>query len=290
MKYQNGYVLTGLFLLVSFFSTALMASSNLPYKILSGEAIQGGFVLLEIEKGGHLKYKGYRVDADENGRVLIAFSRDDKPKQEFKVLNSAGVVTNTYIEIQQREYAIQRIDGLPKNKVTPDKKTSDKIWQDILQAKKARKINLPTAYFDGGFDWPAKGIISGVYGSQRVLNGKPRRPHFGVDVAAPTGTPLYAPGDGKITLQADMVLSGKTVMIDHGYGLRSTVMHLHKIKVEEGDIVKKGDIIGEVGSTGRSTGPHVHWGMSWFNVRLDPALTIQPQTLPGDKVAPEINP
>ncbi len=266
-----------------FFTNTSKATND--YKIISGTAKQGGFVVLQIPKQAKIEYKKVKIKADQQGRVLIAFSRDDKAKQTFKLTTSNGKNSQQTIKIATRKYNEQKINGLPKNKVTPDKKTSEKIWQDILKARKARKITLPKAYFTSGFSWPATGIISGVYGSRRILNGKAKRPHYGVDVAAPKGAGLYAPADGKITLNENMELSGKTVMIDHGYGLRSTVMHLSEVMIKKGQLVKKGQLIGKVGMTGRATGPHVHWGMSWYKVRLDPALAIRAVTKPGDKVS-----
>ncbi len=272
---------------LSFVATVgLVQAKDSPFHMIKGNAEQGGFVVLAVEPYAKVDYKKKQVIADSDGHVIIAFGRDDKPEQHFKIISITGEVTLATIQIAKRHYNVQEINGLPKNKVSPDTKTRDKIWIDIKKARKARKINLATPYFENGFSWPAKGIISGVYGSQRVLNGKPRRPHFGVDVAAPKGAPLLAPADGEITLVENMELSGHTVMIDHGYGLRSTVMHLSKVNVKKGDKVKRGEQIGEVGMTGRATGPHVHWGMSWFNVRLDPALSIQQNTKPGDKVSP----
>lgn len=265
------------------FSLGIHAATGL--KVENGHLSQGGFVVLNIGKGSSIEYKSRKLSADDQGRVLIGFARSDENKQTIKLIDSSGKVSSFQLEITKREYKVQRINGLPKNKVTPDKKTQEQIWQDILKAKAARKINLPDPYFEHGFIWPAKGIISGVYGSQRILNGTPKRPHYGVDIAAPEGAPLVAPADGKITLTESMVLSGNTVMIDHGYGLRSTVMHLHKTFVKKGDYVKKGQLIGEVGKTGRATGPHVHWGMSWFNVRLDPALAVTDALKLGDKVS-----
>ncbi len=264
------------------FSNPTIASQD--YKLLSGVAKQGGFIVLQVAKGSLVEYKKKTIKADKKNRVLIAFSRDDSPKQQFKLITKAGDISFPTINIITRSYEEQRINGLPKNKVSPDKKTSDKIWADILKAKQARKINLPLAYFESGFIWPASGIVSGVYGSRRILNGQPKRPHYGIDIAAAKGTALYSPADGKITLQENMVLSGKTIMIDHGYGLRSTLMHLSEVSVNKADIVKKGQLVGKIGMTGRATGPHVHWGMSWHNIRLDPALTITKTIKKGDKV------
>ncbi|WP_024850903.1 M23 family metallopeptidase [Hydrogenovibrio kuenenii] len=268
-----------------FVSQSLYAQTPI-VQVEKGVLEQGGFVVLKVAPGFDVSYKHHMLKPDGEGRVLIGFSRNDRAKQTITLLENNGKKFKKTLKITKRSYTVQRINGLPKNKVSPDKATLKLIYHDIAEAKKARKINLPNPYFDSGFDWPTKGIISGIYGSQRILNGKPRAPHLGVDIAAPQGTPLHAPADGKITLNESMVLSGNTVMIDHGYGLRSTVMHLHKVFVKQGELVKKGQVIGEVGQTGRATGPHVHWGMSWFNVRLDPSLLLKRNLKPGDRVSP----
>lgn len=274
--------------LIALFSFSVQASNQL-MQVEKGVLEQGGFAILKIEPGYRVKFKSHLLTPDAEGRVLVAFSRKNAAHQSVLLIDKQGQKTKRILKIAQRSYSIQRINGLPKNKVSPDKATLKLIYRDIAEAKAARKVNLASPYFDSGFDWPAKGIISSIYGSQRILNGKPRHPHMGVDIAAPTGTPLHAPADGKITLCSEMVLSGNTVMIDHGYGLRSTVMHLHKVFVKKGDFVKKGQVIGEVGQTGRATGPHVHWGMSWYNVRLDPSLTLVSKLTPGDKVSPMLS-
>lgn len=135
----------------------------------------------------------------------------------------------------------------------------------------ARQHRDNHAYYAQGFTWPAKGRISGVYGSQRVLNGKPRNPHFGLDIAAPDGTEVFAPADGLVTLtHPDMLLSGGTIILDHGQGLSSTFLHLSKILVEAGAFVKQGDLIALIGSTGRASGPHLDWRMNWLDRRVNP--------------------
>ena len=135
----------------------------------------------------------------------------------------------------------------------------------------ARQHRDNQAYYSQGFAWPAKGRISGVYGSQRVLNGEPRRPHFGLDIAAPEGTNVFAPADGLITLtHPDMYFSGGTIILDHGQGLSSTFLHLSKILVEAGTFVKQGDLIARIGATGRASGPHLDWRMNWLDRRVDP--------------------
>lgn len=254
---------------------ALAVSAQANSIEMNGSFTQGGVVFVDVPIGHSLYFKGKTVQPNNTGVVVIGFSRDDKAKQALALIDSQGKKRYHHFEISQREYDIQRINGLPKNKVNPNPETQKKIWQDIKKAKQARTLNLDETFFQSGFMWPVdSGIITGVYGSQRILNGHPKRPHLGVDVAAPTGTPLRAPAAGKITLVENMELSGITVMIDHGKGLRSTMIHLDSAMVQKGQTVKKGQQVGTVGTTGRSTGPHVHWGMSWFNTRLDPALLL----------------
>ena len=139
-------------------------------------------------------------------------------------------------------------------------------------------------FFQSGFIWPVKGRLSGVYGSQRILNGKPRRPHLGVDIVIPTGTPIVATADGIIRIaHSGMFFTGKTVAIDHGHGLVSIYAHMSEVSVENGQRVRKGAPIGKVGATGRVTGAHLHWGMSLFKTRLDPLLFVGPMSVAEPK-------
>jgi len=241
---------------------------------IQGELIQGNWVQLQVVPQSLIEFEGKTLKADQQGRVLIGFSRDAKPEKSLVMIQPNGLRETHALSIRQRDYLIQRIDGLPPRHVTPDEATLAKIREDGRKAVEARKIELATPFFLQGFVWPAEGWITGVYGSQRILNGHPRRPHMGVDIAAPTGSPIYAPAAGVVTLAEDMELSGKTLFVDHGYGLRSDFMHLDEILVAQGGQVEKGQLIARMGATGRATGPHLHWGMSWFNVRLDPALVF----------------
>ncbi len=185
------------------------------------------------------------------------------------------------LDIVLREYDIQRIEGLPKRMVTPTKKDLERIRAEAARARKARQLDSPRTDFLTGFAWPAKGRISGIYGSQRILNGQPRRPHFGVDVAAPVGTPVYAPADGVVTMvHPDMYFSGGTLIVDHGHGLSSSFLHLSRILVNEGQAVKRGDLVAEIGATGRVTGAHLDWRMNLFTTRIDPQLLVEPMPVP----------
>ncbi len=267
MRLKQGLFL-GLFLLAFLLSLSVKALE------LRGEPIQGGWVEVVVAPESRLSFEGRTLKADAQGRLLLAFSRDAKPTQNVTVQLPEGKSYSHALAVKQREYVIQRINGLPPKHVTPDEATLKKIREDRQKAADARKINLPKPYFSQGFSWPTEGWVTGVYGSQRILNGHARNPHMGVDIAAPIGTPIYAPADGEVTLAESMELSGFTLFIDHGYGLRSDFMHLDKILVKPGERVNKGQLVATMGTTGRSTGSHLHWGMSWFDVRLDPALVF----------------
>ncbi|MBE0494090.1 MAG: M23 family metallopeptidase [Thiomicrospira sp.] len=253
---------------------------------VNGPLVQGAWVPLKVEPNSTIEFENRRLTADPQGLALIAFSRDAKPKLNLTVTLPNGTKQQHELSVVQRDYLIQRIDGLPSRHVTPDEATLKKIRADGEKAAQARKLDLRMPYFQNGFDWPAEGWITGVYGSQRILNGHARAPHMGLDIASKTGTPIYAPASGQITLAESMELSGNTVFIDHGYGLRSSFMHLEDMLVKEGEVVERGQLVATMGATGRATGPHLHWGMSWFNVRLDPALIFElPRDLiRGDKI------
>jgi murein DD-endopeptidase MepM/ murein hydrolase activator NlpD len=207
----------------------------------------------------------------EDGRFVIGFGRDETGTRKLQITAPGGEVSTQDIAVREREYDIERVDGLPPSKVTPDPSETARIKEDARMVATARQHRDNRAYYGTGFTWPSKGRISGVYGSQRILNGEPRRPHFGLDIAAPTGTDVHAPADGLITLtHPDMYYSGGTIILDHGLGLSSTFLHLSKILVEAGTFVKQGDVIGKIGATGRASGPHLDWRMNWLDKRVDP--------------------
>jgi murein DD-endopeptidase MepM/ murein hydrolase activator NlpD len=188
-----------------------------------------------------------------------------------------GRTERRQLQVAARDYDIQRIDGLPQRKVVPKPEDLARIRADSAAVGRARRRDDARTDFLSGWIWPVEGRISGVYGSQRVLNGEPRRPHFGVDIAAPAGTPIVAPADGVVSLlHPDMFYSGVTLLIDHGHGLSTAYLHMKRALVEEGQRVSRGEVIGEVGASGRATGPHLHWGMNLFKTRLDPAVLVGP--------------
>lgn len=243
---------------------------------LTGNFVQGGLVTGKTLPGTRVVFDGRDMRVGDDGTFLIGFGRD----------TIAATLTLTYpdgrsetreIAVKPREWQIQRVDGLPQQTVTPNEAELRRIRAEAELAREARKRDGPEPLFRSGFVWPATGPISGVYGSQRILNGQPRAPHYGIDIAAPVGAPVVATADGEVTLvHPDMFLTGKTVIVDHGFGLNSVYYHLDEIGVSVGDRLAQGQTIGRVGGTGRATAPHLHWGMNLFDIRLDPALLVPP--------------
>jgi len=244
---------------------------------LEGSQIQGGLVRGRVPSASVVEFQGERVRVSRDGWFLIGFARDAPAKVVLFVVFPTGLRQYYDLPVKPRTYRIQRIDGLPRRKVTPRKEDLARIRRDVALVKSARKVDDPRTDFLAGFRWPVLGVISGVYGSQRILNGKPRRPHYGIDIAASKGTRVVAPAAGVVTLvHPDMYFSGGTMIVDHGHGLSSAFLHLSRTLVKEGQRVKQGQPIAEVGSTGRSTGPHLDWRINLFGLRLDPALLVGP--------------
>jgi len=248
---------------------------------LTGKAVQGALVFGKAEPGSVIVLDDTSISISEDGNFVIGFGRDESGTRELQVTSPEGKVFRKSMVVQAREYAIERVDGLPPSTVTPDPAATARIREDARMVSTARQHRDKQSYYAQGFIWPAKGRISGVYGSQRVLNGEPRRPHFGLDIAAPEGTEVHAPADGLITMtHPDLYFSGGTIILDHGQGLSSTFLHLSKILVEAGFFVKQGDLIGHIGATGRASGPHLDWRMNWLDRRVDPQPLLPPMDTP----------
>lgn len=242
---------------------------------LNGQLKQGGLIFGTVTPGSLVQLDAQDIKVSKDGLFLLGFGREAKPNSHLNITYPDGTQASETLKIAKQDFKIQRIDGLPKKKVTPNPEATKRIIADNAQVGKTRKQISNIPYFASGFDWPVKGRISGVFGSQRILNGKPRSPHKGVDIAAKKGTLIKADADGVISLlHPDMYLMGKTVMIDHGHGLQTIYIHMDDILVTEGQRVKKGDPVGKVGMSGRATGPHLHWGVSLKNVALDPLLLL----------------
>ena len=250
--------------------------------ILEGIAIQGSLMIGRVEVGAKLWLDDVPVPVAKDGEFLLGFGRNAGRQARIKVTFAGGRTASRLLRIEQREFKIERIDGLEPKKVTPSPEDLKRIRAEKALINEARARFTEKSYFRSGFIWPAEGRISGVYGSQRVLNGKARAPHLGVDIAAPKGSLVVAAADGVVSLAYNgMFFSGNVMVIDHGLGLGSIYAHLERLLVKEGQRVEQGQPIATVGATGRVTGPHLHWGIHLFRVGLDPALLVPPMPAAG---------
>ncbi|MEX0430121.1 M23 family metallopeptidase [Spiribacter insolitus] len=244
---------------------------------LSGPQRQGGLLAGQVEADARVEALGRVIPVDGAGRFLLGLGRDAPQTVTVTVTQADGTTREHALAVEPRDYDIQRIDGLPQNQVNPDGETLARIREDAARVREARSRRIDERHFDAGWRWPVTGPISGIYGSQRILNGEPRQPHYGIDIARPTGTPVVAPSDGVVTLAAeDLFFSGGTLIIDHGQGLSSSFLHLSRILVQPGEPVRQGEVVAEVGATGRVTGAHLDWRMNWFDQRIDPSLLVPP--------------
>ncbi|WP_049767999.1 M23 family metallopeptidase [Shewanella pealeana] len=242
---------------------------------LNGELSQGALVRAKVQPGTQVFLNDEAVKVNEFGQFAFGFAREAELEQMLKLVYPDGLTELKPLKLKQRQYKIQQVNGISKKIMKPDPKAQERAAKDSKQVKAARAQFTENDAFNQNFIWPLTGRISGVYGSQRVYNGKPGTPHYGVDVAAKTGTVVVAPADGVISLSVpDMFYSGGTMIIDHGYGVSSSFLHLSKLYVKQGQLVKQGDKVAEVGSTGRSTGPHLDWRVNWYQVRLDPTTVV----------------
>jgi murein DD-endopeptidase MepM/ murein hydrolase activator NlpD len=236
---------------------------------------QGGMLLGQAPPDAQVWVGKRRLNVTPAGRFVFGLDRDAPASISLKVLSKGKTEVLTF-SVGQRQYAIQRVDGVPEATVTPPAEVLDRIRREITLIANARADADRREDFLRGFHIPLEGRITGVYGSQRIYNGVPRNPHFGLDIAAPTGTLVRAPAAGVVKLaEPDLYFSGGTLILDHGYGLSSTFIHLSEILVAAGTRVHPGDAIARVGATGRATGPHLDWRMNWFDVRVDPALVLK---------------
>lgn len=242
---------------------------------LSGQFTQGGLIYGMATPGQQVFFQNRQIELSEEGQFIFGLGRDASIDQELTVVTGNGEKEIHPVEVQPRHYQIERINGISKQMMQPSGANLKRIKDEAGLVSAARKQSSRLDHFREQFIWPVTGRISGVYGSQRIFNGEPRRPHFGVDIAAPKGTVVNAPAGGKVTLaHSGMFFSGATLIIDHGYGLSSSFLHLNNILVKVGDQVIQGQNIATVGASGRVTGPHLDWRVNWFEQRLDPALLV----------------
>lgn len=243
---------------------------------LKGELVQGGLLIGRVSPGEQVEVMGRSIKVDDRGLFVFGLGRDAPAEIRLTLTNGDDEVTTYRYAVAQRVYREQRVEGVPQQTVTPPPDVLERIRREAELVREARTVDDRRTDFLSGFVKPLDGPITGVYGSRRVYNGTPGSPHYGLDIAAPTGTDVFAPAPGVVTLvHHDMFYSGGTLLIDHGYGVSSTFIHLNEVLVENGQRILPGDLIARVGATGRATGPHLDWRINWFDVRLDPALVLE---------------
>lgn len=244
---------------------------------LTGALTQGSLLIGRVPPGTEVELMKRQVSVGEDGLFVFGLGRDTPSEVELITRHVDGETESHPLAIIQREYHEQRVDGVPQKTVSPPSpEVLERILWEAALVKKARAEDHRSQDFLSGFVRPLEGPITGVYGSRRVYNGKPGRPHYGLDIAAPKGTDVFAPAPGVVRLvHDDMFYSGGTLILEHGHGLSSTFIHLSEVLSTPGQRVEAGDLIARVGSTGRATGPHLDWRINWFDVRLDPALVLE---------------
>lgn len=242
--------------------------------ILKGGLVQGGLVRGQTLPGAKATLDGEPIPVSADGKFLLGFGRDHGSTALLVVTLDDGSVVRRAIGISRRDFKIERIDGLDQSKVSGfTAEQLAKIAADKEKKTAARAVRAEDPYWATDFSWPVIGRVSGFFGSQRILNGTPQNMHSGVDVAAPTGTPIRAPAPGIVRLaESDMYFEGGLIFLDHGQNLESAFLHMSRIDVKPGDRVEKGQVLGAVGATGRATGPHMHWSLRWTDRMVDPQL------------------
>ncbi|MGJ8663099.1 MAG: M23 family metallopeptidase [Marinicella sp.] len=242
---------------------------------LNGEPVQGALIIGQTNPGTTVLIDDKKIAMTNEGFFIFGFGRFDEQEKVISI-NHRGQIYKTSVPVKTRDFPTERIDGLPASKVNPPAERLARIAKESAQVKAARSVWSEQKAFLESFIWPADGRISGVYGSRRILNGEPKRPHYGMDIANVTGTKVMAPASGVVTMAVnDHYYTGGTIIIDHGYGLNTTYLHLSQVNVTEGQVLEQGQKIGEIGATGRATGPHLDWRLNiGTSLRLDPQLII----------------
>lgn len=242
----------------------------------AGAMEQGSLVVGKTDMGAAVSVDGMPVRVSPQGLFAFGFEFNQTKPCMVAARFADGSTETQSVTPKVRLYEIQRISGLPEKYVSPPPEVIARIKREGAMIAHARRRDTGESWFADGFDWPVAGIITGTWGNQRILNGEPRAPHFGVDIAAPAGTPIHAPADAIVSLaEPDFYLDGGITLLDHGHGVSTCYIHQSKLLVKLNERVKRGQLIGLVGKTGRATGPHLHWAMNWFQVKLDPSRSTR---------------
>jgi murein DD-endopeptidase MepM/ murein hydrolase activator NlpD len=240
---------------------------------------QGGLVIGRVPTDTQVEYAGHHLRISSYGTVVFGVGRDAKGPLQVRLTHRDGRQDTLAIQVSPRDWPLERINGVPPKTVNPPPAIAERIRREQAQVVAARQRDDARTDFTQTFIWPVNGRISGRFGNARVYNGQPGSGHSGMDIAAAKGTPVKAPASGVVTFAApDLYLTGGTVLLDHGYGVSSNFLHLSRIDVSVGQRIEQGQVLGAVGATGRATGPHLHWGMNWFDVRIDPLLVLERNT------------
>ena len=254
---------------------AAPATSTAP--VIDGRWQQGAPLFGSVAPGSKLKFEGREVSVSDDGHFVIGIAYDAPPAAELTLTTPSGAVQRLEYSVEPRTYDVQKISGLPQGMVEPPAAVLARIEADQRLVAGARTFDTSIDDFSKGFVWPVSAEVTGIYGSNRIHNGVPKQPHFGIDLAAPEGAPVRAATGGVVRLaHRDLYYTGGTIILDHGHGLTTTYLHLSKLDVKDGQTVERGAVIGRVGKTGRATGPHLCWRANWFDVRLDASLLLQP--------------
>lgn len=256
---------------------AVLSAPALAQTTLPQNASQGAMVNGSTTPGARVEVAGRNVRVDADGRFVFGIGRDASGEVPVSVRLPGQAAAQTHrIRITARDWPLQQVSGVPPRTVNPPPAVAERIRREAAQVNGARSRDDARSDWAQAFIWPVTGRISGRFGNARVYNGQPGAPHSGMDIAAPTGTAIKAPAAGIVTIaERDLYISGGTVLIDHGAGISSNFLHLSRIDVKPGDRVEQGQVIGAVGATGRASGPHLHWGMNWFDTRIDPLLVLE---------------
>ena len=281
----RGIALAGLLLASPLLASPLLASlttapqpaSAAPSDIVfPASAPQGAMVLGKVPVGSRVTYAGRSLRPTPYGSVVLGIGRDATGPLHIDVQAPGAPAQQIILIVTPRDWPIEAIAGVPAATVNPPPAIAARIEREQAAVAAVRRRDGDETGFTQTFSWPVQGRISGRFGRARSYNGQAGAPHSGMDIAAVTGTPVKAPASGVVTFAApSLYLTGGTVVLDHGHGISSNFLHLSRIDVKVGDVVKQGDVIAAVGATGRATGPHLHWGMNWFDVRIDPQWVLE---------------